>query len=365
MSNYASVLLSCLFIAGCAATGPATDKPGASNPPAAAATSPPILNELKGNPIPGRLVLLPPDPTDGAKSLETDAPAYPDQASRQLVLNECTASPPQGATKALPILALVISTFFDYVVNWGSEEVQKEVQKYTAGYEVSAAGHFYTYAAKKGVPTELSPNIRCIRLVQLEKDGSKADIDFVGEVKISDNKEYFQVRPLSLYVGKVAADGDPVSLSLELQMTGIWYDRNRGYRDQVLDATLFSEKLKLDDIKKGSYTYYFDKDKAAQGLGKQFMDWNHFAKLPLPPVSVSRSGALITEDTDDNPPITSAGSVVMTAKISEVGKMPGWLSALAGFLKSEGSGVSKGLSSAVDTELGIKPSTSGSGGSSQ
>jgi hypothetical protein len=54
------------------------------------------------------------------------------------------------------------------------------------------------------------------------------------------------------------------------------------------------------------------------------------------------------------------GWVMLTAKVTEVGGQPGWLKDLASLLKSEGSNISKGLASAVDSQLGISQG-SGSG----
>jgi hypothetical protein len=341
-----------VFTSGCSTMGDST-KGGGTTP--SSTQPPPITNTLHQDTIPGKIVLLPPTASDNYDNLISRAPEYKDISARNLVLAECNAPPPPPG-KVLAIFGVVISAAFDYVVNWAGQELQDAMKAYTSGYEVSASGHFYTYQApKQGTVPELGPNIQCIRVVQLTKDGKTADVDFVGEVRISENKEYFQIRPLSLYFGSAKAKGDSVTLSMELSIDSVWFDRNRGWDAKTLDAIIFSEKFPRSKIGDGSVRYFFD----ASSTSKKFLGWDNFAKLPLPPISIDRKGSLIAEAVGQT---DLAGSVSVKATLSEVGNMPKWLTTLAGVFKTEGSTISKGLTSAVDTELGIKPSTSGQSG---
>lgn len=385
-----AALIIAAFSAGCSSTSSTTRDTSSGG--AAQATPAPTQNTVKRDAREGQLLLLSPGGSDNYDRLAYLAPIYADANARKMVLGECDASNAPPPQKTLAVFGTAIGIIFDWALNWGTQEVQKELKEYTGGYQVSASGEFYKviYApnsndaqegrdafAKRPLPTpnpkqpqaattkqqgphgpDLDQAIKCIRVVRFGKDGKTPEVDFIGEVKLADNKEYFQIRPLSLYFSNPSVNGDPVAISLELAINSTWFEKNRGFSEKVVDTVVVSERYSRQDTSQKSVKYFFDP--AATG-GAQFFDWSHYRTIPLPPYSIDERGTLISErgKTSD-----LAGLVELTATISEVGKAPAWLTDLAGFLTSEGKNVSKGLTSAVDTELGIKPSSSsGSTGS--
>jgi hypothetical protein len=83
----------------------------------------------------------------------------------------------------------------------------------------------------------------------------------------------------------------------------------------------------------------------------------------LPSVSVDSKGKLVTTPASDEK-AQLAGPLNFTATVAEVGTVPKEEQLLADFFKAEGSSLAKGVSSALETQWGLQPSTSntGSGG---
>jgi hypothetical protein len=284
------------------------------------------------------------------KEFSASAQNYDGDPNRGVVLQECGAK--QGS-EAFAILGVVVTAVFDYVINWATDAVQTEVKKYTKTYSAQKGDFFYQQVkAGDAVPESLRANVKCVRLVRMDPADKKlAALDFIAELKVSQSGDYFQIRPLSLYYSKPLAEGTPMSVAIELTGQETWFERTGGKTASVFDSTAVTSQFSAEDLKTPK-TRYFLNASAPPG-GDPFTPWDKLPQLPLPSVSVDSKGSLVSDP-------QGIGWVMLTAKVTEVGGQPGWLKDLASLLKSEGSNISKGLASAVDSQLGISQG-SGSG----
>ena len=91
------------------------------------------------------------------KELSASAQNYNGDPNRDEVLKQCGAK--QG-TEAFAILGTVVTAVFDYVINWATNKVQTEVQKYTKTYSAQKGDYFYqpTKAGRHGAGV---PSCQC------------------------------------------------------------------------------------------------------------------------------------------------------------------------------------------------------------
>lgn len=284
------------------------------------------------------------DPEGLSKEISASAQNYDGDANRRSVLKECGAK--QGQ-EAVAILGVVVTAVFDYVINWATTAVQAEVQKYTKTYSAQK-GDFFYQPVKGGdtAPESLQANVQCVRLVRMDPTDKKlAALDFIAELKVNPSGGYFQIRPLSLYYSKPLAEGTPISVAIELIGQGTWFERIGGKTASAFNSTTVTSQFSAADLK-APKTRYFLNTSPSPGSTDPFTPWDKLPQLPLPSVSVDSRGSLVSD-------AGGIGWVTFTAKVTEVGGQPGWLKDLASILKSEGSNISKGLTSAVDSQLGI------------
>ena len=333
--------------------------------------------------------------------LEALAPVYTDDnkllakvpfatESRQAVLRECNAqqTPPQAAF----LLPLVIGWAVDYISNWVTSAVQKEIDTYTKGYGTKTNVYFYAVADEHVSPSpgNLAPNLSCFRYTRKDPSSGALVMDVIGQIHVDKEWQYFQVRPLSVYFISPLANGHTVTLAMQLSANAVWFDRTRGRAEKVFDATVFSEAFTEDDRKSAATRYFFNKEKYSDANKLQqaltaylttsgedpFLPWEKRQQLPLPPVAITGTGHATIIDQPKRLEKDAAGNTVQTtlhdyappmeleADFSEVGDVPTWLADLSTGLKGEKSSISKALTSAADKALGIKtPTSSSSSGS--
>ena len=137
-----------------------------------------------------------------------------------------------------------------------------------------------------------------------------------------------------------------MSVAIELTGQETWFERTGGKTASVFDHTAVTSKFSANDLKTPKTRYFLDASAAPGGSDGPFTPWNKLPQLPLPYVSVDSKGDLVSDQ-------QGIGWVMITAKVTEIGGQPAWLKDLAGILKAEGKNISKGLTSAVDSQLGI------------
>jgi hypothetical protein len=179
----------------------------------------------------------------------------------------------------------------------------------------------------------------------------------VAQVRISPDRQSFQVRPLGLYFQRpLAKTGGSISIAVEIIGNGVWVDKTRGEKAQIFDETILKGEKYTDQQLVSQPIRYFKKLPIDIILTPTdpFIDWSNYEIIPLPPASVASNGTILLSNSKET------GELQLTAKAAEVGAVPGWLNTLAGILKSEGGAAAKALSSAVDTEAGLTGSSSAS-----
>jgi hypothetical protein len=304
-----------------------------------------------------------------------------ESAARAAVLKTCAAE--QSREEFAPALVPIVGWVIDYLVGWASDKVQKEVENYTKSYEAQTPTYFYSIVGTPGEvkQTRLAPNIRCFRYMRRDPNSKTGEyvLDVIGQLAVSADQDYFQVRPLSVYLKTPLVKGDKVSIAMQLSAKAVWFDQTRGHDEQIFDTPLFSESFTPEERSSAAVKYFFKHFDDPQKLGPAldayakakapgdadpFLPWDSRPHLPLAPISVAATGAVksIANDrswTVDGEHFQAKRAVALPqikliADLSEVGNQPLWLRTLSSVLKKEGSSISKSLTSAADKALGVK-----------
>jgi hypothetical protein len=326
-----------------------------------------------------------PNYTNGKEIDQVFEPAL----SRSAVLKACHAT--TARQELAPLLVPLIGWVADYLVSWASDSVQKEIDEYSKSYEAIVPTYFYAVGSGGGAlrHTSVDADIRCFRYTRKAPNSTtgELEVDVIGQIAISKDRDYFQVRPLSVYLRTPIVKGKDVTLAMQLSASAVWFDQSRGRSEKIFDGAVFSEKFSESERAHAAVRYLYDKtlqddktklkaaleayDGNAAGAADPFEAWNQRPRLPLAPMSLSEIGEVKTATDDrkwtvDNKDYANSRQWVLpqiqlTSDVSEVGDVPTWLQDLSNVLKKEGSSLSKSLTSAADKALGVKTPSSGSG----
>jgi hypothetical protein len=176
-----------------------------------------------------------------------------------------------------------------------------------------------------------------------------------------------QIRPLSVYFRKPLAKGNKVHISMQLSANAVYFDHTKGLSEKVFDTQVFTTSFTEKQRQSAAAQYFFDHKKFPndttlhtavtqfnQGTGESpFASWEDIPRLALPPLSVGLDGHMKVEKGPGGTPYFDP-QIELVADFAEVGDTPRWLSTLASLLKNEKSGITKALSGAADSALGVK-----------
>ncbi len=229
---------------------------------------------------------------------------------------------------------LLVGFAIDLAIELAIAAAEEELKNYNTAYGDTVSFPNWTRdlqparnTAFYSETTPLTLSWKCFRLVRGEKDVTgKAikgiEMDFVGQVALTPNRDALLFRPLRLYYGRPAPEKinekKGVGLAVSVSMASVWRASSNGVAksEKLFEHVVLKEKFKPDGKFQGSVKYYDDAD-ATENL----------SVAPLVPISIGL------------PPRGQAGYALMTVQAAEVSDPNGVLKWLAKFAKDKKSDI--------------------------
>lgn len=236
-----------------------------------------------------------------------DAPAHPDDASRQgytsltlipvdnpayawralterspaalqvwsaeesAVREACGAREPRdnGKESSSAVLAPAANPSPQWQAEAENARLEAALRSQVRMHAQSARRPFYADPERRNA----EPAWRCFRYARFAgRDDAEPTLDFVGELRLGDSGDYVQLRPLRLYAG---AEGRTRNIAVGLQLEAVWRQGNVGSRELVFEPVLLAAALRSDAE---DALYFHDRY------------WEQHPILPLPPMSLDLRG---------------------------------------------------------------------------
>ena len=219
------------------------------------------------------------------------------------------------------------------IIEWIFDEIDKKLREhlkeYTAVYRAKVTPpNFYM---QTGSPELLSNCFLFSRFPEEkpeENTKEKPIVALIGQMRITENGDALQIRPLILYQSDAMAKSDDESygIAASIRMNAVWLQENRGMREETFNYTFLKEKITLSKSK-SDLKYFLDKK------------WEDYPVLPLPPWSTNVGTS------------SPAGNVEIVISLAESGKPNELLEFIAELFDSERKDLAELLKNAAEAGL--------------
>ena len=230
---------------------------------------------------------------------------------------------------ALLPIEIGTSILIPIIIDKIGEELGEQLEKYSAVYEAKErTTKFY----KRTDSPELQSN--CLHFSRLPEDKTKNEplVNLIVQMRVTDNGDALQIRPLRLYQSEAMAVSDDgnYGIAASIRMNAVWRQKNRGMSEEVFNHTFLAERITLSNSHKTKLDpkpvlrYFVDKE------------WENYPVLPLPPWSPTGNSS------------KPAGNVEITISMAESGKPDVLLKFIAKLFKSQRKNLAELLKNAAE-----------------